>query len=313
MNIEGAGVMSDWLRFKTEINLTQYAAFMGYEIVKKGTTRASIKMRRGDDIVIISKRGNKWIYFAVSGDNDNGTIVNFIQNRTGQILAEIAKDLLAWLGEEFSRPEPKHYSPEVIEQKYDPQRVRAIFKGCAHVKTHQYLACRGITSASLSSTRFTGRIYTDRYHNAVFPHYNDNGVCGLELKNSEMAIFVRGSEKTFWRSNCKNGDNTLIIGEAVIDALSHSILFPDENAIYAASGGGMSPDQRNLLKDLVTSCHHLKNIVIITDNDNGGDCLHDVILSVLNDCVYQGDIKRHSPDIKGQDWNDVLKGKILFP
>ena len=298
--------MSDWIRFKTEINLSEYAAFLGYEIVKKDTTRSSIKMRNGSDIVIISKKGDKWVYFAVSGHDDNGTIVNFIQTRTGQSLAEIAKDLLAWLGEKIPRPEPQFYAQEVVEHEYDPQRVQKIFKGCKVAKNHQYLAGRGIPIAVLSSKRFTGRIYADRYHNAVFPHYNDDGICGLELKSPKMSVFVGGSEKTFWRSNSKKGDDTLVIGEAVIDALSHSILFPNQSAIYAATGGGMSPDQRALLKELVTRCKHLKTIVIITDNDAGGDALHDTILSALNECKYQGVIKRHSPDNKGDDWNEVL-------
>ena len=298
--------MSDWIRFKTEINLSEYAAFLGYEIVKKDTTRSSIKMRKGSDIVIISKKGNKWVYFAVSGYDDSGTIVNFIQTRTSQSLAEIAKDLVAWLGDEILRPAPKFYAQEVVEQEYDPQRVKTIFKGCKVAKMHQYLEGRGIMGAVLCSERFAGRIYADRYHNAVFPHYNDDGICGLELKSPKISVFVGGSEKTFWRSNSKKGDDTLVIGEAVIDALSHSILFPNQSAIYAATGGGMSPDQRELLKELVTRCKHLKTIVIITDNDEGGDALHDVISSALNDCAYQGVIKRHSPDMKGDDWNDVL-------
>lgn len=299
--------MSDWIRFKTEINLSEYAAFIGYEIVKKDTTRSSIKMRRGSDIVIISKKGGIWIYFSVSGQSDNGTIVNFIQNRTGQTLAEIAKDLLEWLGEDVTRPEPKFYVQEVIEQEYDPQRVKKIFKGCKVAKNHQYLEGRGITGAVLCSKRFTGRIYEDHYQNAVFPHYNDSGVCGLELKNAEKAIFVRGSEKTFWRSNCEKGDDTLIIGEAVIDALSHSILFPNKTAIYAATGGGMSPDQCELLKELVTCCKHLKNIVIITDNDLGGDRLSERVRGILKDCSFNGAVRRDSPKIIGCDWNDVLK------
>ncbi len=96
--------MSDWQRFKIDINLAEYAAHMGYELVKKDSTRSSIKMRLGSDIIIISKKGGIWVYFSVSGNNDNGTIVNFIQNRTSKTLSEIAKDLLEWLGEEQARP-----------------------------------------------------------------------------------------------------------------------------------------------------------------------------------------------------------------
>ena len=86
------------------------------------------------------------------------------------------------------------------------------------------------------------------YGNVAFPHYNGKDICGLELKNADKALFVRGSEKTFWRSNCKQGDDTLVIGEAVIDVVSYSILFTNETSVYAATGGGMSPEQEEILK-----------------------------------------------------------------
>ena len=79
--------------------------------------------------------------------------------------------------------------------------------------------------------------------NACFPHYNDqHDICGLELKDEKKSIFVKGSEKRFWVSNYIAGDDTLIIAESVVDAISHSILFPNQTAVYAATGGGVSPE-----------------------------------------------------------------------
>ncbi len=48
----------DFSRFKSDINLTQYAAHLGYEVDKKKSTRSSIAMRNGGDKIIISKRGH---------------------------------------------------------------------------------------------------------------------------------------------------------------------------------------------------------------------------------------------------------------
>ena len=92
--------MSDWNRFKTEINLSEYAAYCGYEVDRKNSTKSSVKMKNGSDIIIVSKKGNSWVYFSVVDDTDNGAIVNFIQNRTGKELKDIARELLAWLGED---------------------------------------------------------------------------------------------------------------------------------------------------------------------------------------------------------------------
>ena len=299
----------DFARFKSEINLTQYAAAMGYEIDRKKTTRSSVAMRSGADKIIISRRGGVWVYFSPVDDNDNGTIINFVQNRTGKTLPEIGEELQNWIGGGVSLPQTKNYVREVEEQEYDPERVAKIFKKCRSVKNHAYLEGRGISSCVLSSPRFTGRIYTDRYGNVAFPHYNDHGICGLELKNADKALFVRGSEKTFWRSNYKQGDDTLVIGEAVIDALSYAMLFPNEAAVYAATGGGMSPEQEEVLTLCVQGFKNLKTIILAMDNDQGGERLIQKIKAVLLNCDFAGEIICHVPEVQRQDWNEVLRDK----
>ncbi len=164
--------MALWNKFKTEINLSEYAAYLGYELVAKDSTKFSIKMRKASDIIIISKKGGIWMYFSVSENNDNGTIVNFIKHRTVQSLLEIAQTLIEWLGEDGTRPEPKLYASEIKEQVYDPQRVENIFKKCKPIQSHEYLEGRGLTKILFSSPRFKNRIFFDGYSNAVFPHYN---------------------------------------------------------------------------------------------------------------------------------------------
>lgn len=296
----------DYSRFKSEINLTQYAAHLGYEIDRKKSTRSSIAMRKDGDKIIISRRGNLWVYFSVSDDSDNGTIIDFAEKRTNKSLKEIGYELQSWITGGAVLPQAKSYVQEVEEQEYDPARVANVFKRCRPAQNHAYLESRGFTRGLLLSPRFAGRIFTDRYQNAAFPHYGSIGICGLELKNADKAIFVKGSEKTLWRSNVRAGDDTLILSEAVIDALSHAVLFPNETAIYAATGGGMSPEQTKIIRQAACGIKSLKRILVITDNDTGGDRLSDKILNALAESGFSGEIARHSPDTRGDDWNDVL-------
>ncbi|MCB1563918.1 MAG: DUF3991 and TOPRIM domain-containing protein [Alphaproteobacteria bacterium] len=294
--------------YKSEINLTQYAAHFGYEIDRKKSTRSSIAMRKAGDKIIISRRGGNWVYFSPVNDSDNGTIIDFIENRTQKTIGEIGRELQSWIGGFVSMPEIKNYVREIEEQEYDPARVAQVFRRCRPIQNHAYLEGRGLVKELLSSPRFAGRIFADRYNNAAFPHYNSKGICGLELKSQDKALFVRGSEKTLWRSNVRAGDDTLILSEAVIDALSHALLFPNESAIYAATGGGMSPDQAEIIRQIADNFPNIKRIVLITDNDQGGDRLTDKILSAIEEGGFGGEIIRHSPDTRGDDWNDVLRG-----
>ena len=82
----------DYSRFKTDINLTQYAAYFGYEIDAKKSTKSSIAMRRDGDKVIISRKGANWVYFSVMDDSDNGSIIDFVQKRTSKKILEICID-----------------------------------------------------------------------------------------------------------------------------------------------------------------------------------------------------------------------------
>ncbi|PZQ43549.1 MAG: topoisomerase, partial [Micavibrio aeruginosavorus] len=72
----------DFAAFKQSVNLSQYAAGHGYELDRKKSTRSSLVMRQAStgDKIIVSKKGTNWVYFSVSNDADNGTIVDFIAN-----------------------------------------------------------------------------------------------------------------------------------------------------------------------------------------------------------------------------------------
>ena len=300
----------DYSKFKTEINLTQYAAHLGYEVDRKKSTRSSIAMRKDSDKVIISKRGNLWVYFSVTDDNDNGTIIDFAEKRTHKSIGEIGRDLQNWIGGSVSLPNAKNYVREVASQDYDPARIEGIFKSLKPVDKHRYLASRGLTDNLLIDRRFTGRIFADRYQNAVFPHFKGGQVCGLELKNHDKALFVRGSEKTLWRSYVFKDDNTLILAEAVIDALSYHALYRREKAVYAATGGGLSLEQGEIITAFIRDFDTLEYIIIIPDHDQGGDKFEKRILEAVEASGFEGLCETHRPCLVGQDWNDVYRDTL---
>jgi len=300
----------DYSKFKTDINLTQYAAHLGYEIDRKKSTRSSIAMRKDSDKVIISRRGNLWVYFSVTDDNDNGTIIDFAQKRTHKSIGEIGRDLQNWTLGGISLPHAKTYVRDVAPQEYDPARIERIFKSLKPVHRHRYLGNRGLTDALLIDRRFAGRIFADRYQNAVFPHFKDGQVCGLELKNHDKAMFVRGSEKTLWRSCVFKDDNTLILAEAVIDALSYHALYRREKAVYAATGGGLSPEQGEIITAFIRDFDALEHIIIIPDHDQGGDKFEKRIREAVELSGFDGLCETHRPCLEGQDWNDVYKDAL---
>ena len=66
---------------------------------------------------------------------------------------------------------------------------------------HPYLEVeRGLSPALLGLPRFAGRVRIDGMGNAVFPHFDQAGLCGYEIENRNFTGFLRGGEKGLWFS-----------------------------------------------------------------------------------------------------------------
>ena len=91
-------------------------------------------------------------------------------------------------------------------------------------------------------------IFTDGYRNAVFPHVDDKGFCGYELKNKNFTSFAKFGEKGLWLSAVGAADDRFVICESGVEALSYAQLFDDHNTRYASLGGELNPRQPGLIK-----------------------------------------------------------------
>ncbi len=76
---------------------------------------------------------------------------------------------------------------------------------------HPYLENeRSIPIDLLTSERFLGRIKIDARGNAVFPHFDAEGLTGYELKNSNFTGFASGGTKALWVSNTETDDRQMV-------------------------------------------------------------------------------------------------------
>ncbi len=103
--------------FKAHINLSEYAAAQGYEMDRRASSKNSVLMRHcgGDNIVIACGTDRHWIYFSVRDDADNGTIIDFVQNRKGVKLGGVRQELRPWIGgaRPVARPDPDLFAHEI--------------------------------------------------------------------------------------------------------------------------------------------------------------------------------------------------------
>ena len=296
----------DFSNFKRQINLADFSTTFGYSLDRKKSTRTSIAMKSSNDKIIVSKKGGLWVYFSVTNDQDCGTIIDFIANRTQQSISDVGRYLARWSGFETDC----RLSSFVIEEpKHDSSRVRVVFEKCQPLQACGYLEGRGLNRDLLVSRRFTGRIFKDRYGNVAFPHFRNREICGLELKNHKRGLLVKGSQKTFWRSNVKRSDQVLVISESVIDALSYQQIHGLKNAMFLATGGGLSSRQCTILGEMLKSTPNIHSVILATDNDDGGHRIANQLTTAIEQTSFAGTAVKHSPQIEGEDWNDVLRSQ----
>lgn len=295
--------------FKTEISLVEYAAAQGYEIDRRESSRSSIVMRRGGDkIIVATDTDGHGIYFSVRDDADHGSIIDFVQRRQGLTLGQVRKELRPWLSGGVAVLQQRERMPKPAPSSADQQRVVAAWARMRSAADgHPYLeAERGISRDILADPRFASVVRIDARGNAVFPHYDRQGLVGYELKNAGFSSFSSGGQKAVWHSSNITNAPRVVLVESAIDAMSHAQLFGDREAAYLSTGGSMSDRQRLLLREIIAEASARgAEIIIATDADEAGDRMAREIAALAPPTAS---VRRERPDAK--DWNDQLREEL---
>ena len=298
--------------FKTRINLSEYAAACGYRLDRKASSRNSAVMIRapGDKIIIARSIDRHWIYFSVGEERDSGSIIDFVQNRQGGTLGDVRKELRPWLEGRPSDSQPSlDFLPILEPASRDLIAVRVHYEAMRPIDgSHRYLENeRRIPADVLCHPRFAGRIRLDSYGNAIFPHWNQDGLCGYEIKNRNFTGFAPGGEKGLWGSKIGPDDSKLVIAETAIDALSYFAFKGPPGARYVSTAGALNSVQPELILATINKLRPQSEVILALDNDNGGMQLATRISSIFDQFDARGCVlKTDLPATAGQDWNDVL-------
>ena len=298
-------------RFKTEINLSEFSASLGYALDRRESSRNSAVMRHenGDKIIIARNEGTgAWIYFSVRDDRDNGTIIDFLQNRTGVNLGKVRKRLREWIG--TSRPDiqPSLFVRDLLPVSRDRSIVLQAWERASQCQSLPYLTDRGLGPEVLKLVRFAGCLRVDQRNNALFPHYDKDGLCGYEIKNKGFTGFAPGGTKGLWSSQTREDDNQLVLVESAIDAISYQVLHGDNRTRYVSTGGELNPQQPALLREAIERMPAGAVILIAFDHDEGGEKIAEELKAVI---PLERTARRALPDVgTGKDWNEMLQYRL---
>ena len=285
-------------RFKTKINLVEYAMSYGYELKETKSThnKAILHHDSEDKIVVVTDTGDRGLYFSFKNDWDKGTIIDFIQHRSELNLGEVRKELRPWLNQSdkaIAKPQPM-----------SDERISLIqeFLEFSVLTNHPYLAKLGISNSTLNDEKFIGRIAVDEGDNVIFPHYDDDGISGYSIVLKNERDKREDGILALWKSNSQSDDRRLVITSNAIDALSYHQLFPHKHTRYISIEGTLTDYQKELMVNTIAELSHAENEVIIATGHDEKN-----ILAFLADNHVR--VKLHQPENTGS-WNECLQMKI---
>ncbi|WP_437186710.1 DUF3991 domain-containing protein [Planctomicrobium sp. SH668] len=295
-----------------KLDLCQYAASRGFVLDRRQSSRSSavLKHSNGDKLIVAKNRNGQFMYFNAKG-NDNGTIIDFVQSRERCSLGEVRKLLRPWLNGTASPPPTSQTLPiDLQPSEHDAALVLGRWLQAKPIgQTHPYLeTVRHIPRAVLKHPIFEDRIRIDARGNALFPHYNQAGLCGFETKNIGWTGFSPGGIKGLACSRPRSDDREMVICETFIDLLSYATLRGIDGKRLFSTAGQISPLQAECLRSAVLNMPAGSRVVLALDHDDGGKTLAEQIRDALAQTGC--DIIEDLPLQPGDDWNDVLRQSV---
>lgn len=222
-------------------------------------------------------------------------------------IGAVRKELRPWVG--IPPVQVPRFGRLINETRKDRSRVEAEFAKTQVAPRHPYLENeRALPASLLGHSRFAGCIRIDARGNAVFPHFNEDGLCGYEIKNRNFTGYSPGGSKGLWLSQSFPEDNRIVFCESAIDALSYAVIFPDEHTRYASIGGKL-----NAIRAEICRMPPSSEIVAAMDADGDGAKLAEGIRRA-GEGSGRADLRFVFHELFGfKDWNDQLRERRKSP
>lgn len=298
--------------FKTRIDLRQFVVANGYQEDLEESSKVWSVFRNpgtGDKVIVhLGSKNSKdhWVYTSTKL-GDRGSIIDFAMKRLNLSLGAARKELRPWIGKPpVAVPE---FAPPVRIAK-DRLLVESRYRQMPDARSHPYLENeRALPASLLCSARFLGRIRIDARGNAIFPHFNSDGICGYEIKNTSFTGFSSSGTKGLFLSHQFADDTSLILCESGIEDLSHARLFPNPHARYGSGGGNLSPAQLTLIEAEIRRLPANSETVTAMNADEAGRKLARAVRQVFESCARPDQRFREEEPFGFNDWNDQVRGR----
>lgn len=296
-------------KFKTEINIAEFAQSIGYTIDKEKSSRVApvLEHSNGDKIVVgQNKENGHFIYFSAKDDADNGTIIDFIQNRMKANFGQVRKIARDWL--KNGSKNAQIIKTTISPTSHDKLKIQRLWH---FLKTDQFFFdWRGIDKDLLNDVIKSGRAkYNSKDDHLFFSMLDTKGLVGLDRRNTKTGEkhIIAESERGVWTYKQPQSAKRIVVFESPIDALSYRQMnWNNGEDAYLSTQGTFGQTQEDAIKALCKANPHAK-WVMATDKDEKGNQIADKITSLIQS-VSSAQVLRETPIRK--DWNEDLNHSL---
>lgn len=283
------------------VDLAEFLRMRGEKLEKIGREYKLIYHDGSGKHDSITISGSKWF------DHKNqvgGGAIKFMRHFYGMDFQTAMNELLGKSVFPIAHSPPKAAVPEEKPKEFClPKANENMHRVYAYLIKQRFIASEIITHFAKKRLIFEDA----EHHNAVFVGVDENGVprqAHLRSTNSygkNFRITAEGSDTKYSFVHF-GSDEKLYVFEAPIDLLSYLTLYPKkwQNHSYIAMNGVYE----NAVLTALEKHKNLSEIVLCTDNDEGGIDAADRLTDVLQENGYES-VARIAP--KNKDFNEDLK------
>ena len=290
-----------------DIDLVRVTLQKGYEIDTKGSSKRDIKLRKGDSVIIVNTRKNR--FFDLRTDN-KGSVIDFLL-MMGYGWKEILNPDLSLLAVQS----PSAYRPPLpVSVSSTEERSREFRKQYDSFETDlsaSFLTLkRGISidilrSFHVKSNRGCAIFLQEAYLASASKERFPTGIFRYDYNYSEDKTerrFVRGTLRSMCVQRADWDREHLFITESPIDALSYAQLYNKLNYCYLVTCGSLTEGFQKGLKRIIEAQSGKVHIILGLDNDETGSIMTGKLKGVCKELKqkYTIEIPRE------KDWNEDL-------
>lgn len=284
------------------VNLERFLQTRGEKLEKAGREYKLVYYDGSGKHDSITINGSAWF------DHKNqvgGGAIKFMRHFYGMDFQTAVQELLGQTVTPLSHSPPKAIAKEEKKEFRLPEANPNMHRVYAYLIKQRFIAPEIITHFAKQHT-----LYEDKeHHNAVFVGMDENGVprqahkCSTNSYGKTFRITCEGSDTKYSFAHFGESEK-LFVFEAPIDMLSYLTIYPQDwqKHSYIAMNGVYE----NAVLTALENHSWLKEIVLCTDNDEGGIDAAQRLTDILKEHGYEN-ISRFCPLFK--DWNEDLKAQ----